>query len=271
MCNACVIDSVKARMLNRRSLFLGAGAAIAASSTGLIAPAAIAQTPTRVEDLTHELTEDFPTFSGDQQFFMEKRFDFAADGYNLYDLRIDEHTGTHVDAPLHFSEDGQSVAEIPVENLVVPLCVIDIRARAEADPDAQVTPEDIRGWIDRNGDIPERACVAMLSGWGAFAGSDRFRNADADGVMHFPGFHAEATEMLIGETAAIGIAVDTLSLDHGPSPDFATHYAWLSTNRWGLECAANLDRLPEAGATLILGAAKHRGGTGGPARILALT
>lgn len=88
--------------------------------------------------------------------------------------------------------------------------------------------------------------------------------------MHFPGFHVEAVQMLMDEANAIAIAVDTLSLDYGPSEDFATHYAWLPTNRWGLECIANLGALPATGATLVVGAPKHRGGSGGPARVFAL-
>ena len=76
--------------------------------------------------------------------------------------------------------------------------------------------------------------------------------------------------MLIEETGARSIASDTLSLDHGPSADFATHYAWLPTGRFGIECMANLDKVPAAGATVVIGAPKHRGGTGGPARIFAL-
>nr|MBA3323773.1 cyclase family protein [Paracoccaceae bacterium] len=226
MCTTCLMNDVKARMLSRRDLFRGAGAAgVAAASFGL-APVALAQGHAAVEDLTHELTEDFPTFFGDQQFFVEKKFDFAADGFNLFELRVNEHTGTHMDAPLHFSADGQSVAEIPVGNLVVPLCVVDIRAKVDADADAQVTPDDLSAWIAANGDIPDRACVAMLSGWQTHFGTDRFRNADAAGAMHFPGFHMEAAQMLMEQTGAVGIAVDTLSLDHGASPDFAAHYAW---------------------------------------------
>ena len=272
MCTTCLMDEVKARMLSRRGLFRGAGAAgvaAAAASFGA-APAALAQGHSAVEDLTHELTEDFPTFFGDQQFFLEQKFAFAADGFNLAELRVNEHTGTHVDAPLHFSADGQSVAEIPVGNLVVPLCVVDIRVKAVADPDTQVTPDDLKAWVAANGEIPDRACVAMLSGWQAHLGTDMFRNADAAGVMHFPGFHVEAVQFLIEETGAVGIASDTLSLDIGASPDFATHYAWLPTNRWGIECIANLERLPVTGATLVVGAPKHRGGSGGPARVLAL-
>jgi len=265
------MNDVKARMLNRRDLLRGAGAAgVAAATASFAAPAALAQGHGTVEDLTYELTEDFPTFFGDQQFFVERKFDVVTDGFNLFELRVNEHTGTHVDAPLHFSADGLSVAEIPVANLVVPLVVIDIRGKTEADPDAQVTPDDIAAFIAANGELPVRACVAMLSGWQAHFGTPKFRNADDAGAMHFPGFHVEAVQMLMDQTSAVGIASDTLSLDHGPSPDFAAHYAWLPSNRWGIECIANLDRLPPLGATLIVGAPKHRGGSGGPARILAL-
>ena len=88
--------------------------------------------------------------------------------------------------------------------------------------------------------------------------------------MHFPGFHVEAATMLMEETGTVAIAVDTLSLDHGPSADFATHYAWLPTNRYGIENIAGLDQVPAAGATLVVGAPKFGKGTGGPARIFAM-
>ena len=272
MCDACVMETVKARMLSRRSFFKAAAvgtASLAAASVGA-APPALAQGHSSVTDLTHELHEDFPTFFGQQQFFREQKFSYAKEKFNLFELRINEHTGTHVDAPLHFSADGLSVAELPVEKLVVPLVIVDIREKAAADADAQVTPDDLKAWVAANGEIPENACVAMLSGWAAHMGTEKFRNADGGGKLHFPGFHVEAAKYLLEESKAAGIAVDTLSLDHGPSPDFATHYAWLPAGRWGLEAAANLDKLPAKGATLILGAPKHRGGTGGPARVFAL-
>lgn len=269
MCNACVMDVVKERMLSRRALFRGglaAGVAGIAAGTG---SAALAQAASEAHDLTHTLSEDFPTFFGPPGFTMTQEFSFDPDGFNLFNLAINEHTGTHIDAPFHFSADGATVDQIEVGNLVVPLCVVDIREKATADPDAQVTPEDIEAWVDANGGIPDRACVAMLSGWADKVDTEAFRGADADGGLHFPGFHPDAAAMLL-ETGAAAIAVDTLSLDHGPSPDFATHYAWLGAGRYGIECIAALDRLPATGATLIVGAPKHRGGSGGPARIFAM-
>jgi kynurenine formamidase len=72
------------------------------------------------------------------------------------------------------------------------------------------------------------------------------------------------------ERKILGLAVDTLSLDNGPSKDFKVHYAWLPSGRWGLENVANLDKVPPSGATLVVGVAKVKDATGGPARLIAL-
>jgi kynurenine formamidase len=266
------MNAVKDKMMSRRSFFKTAatGAAAAAVGSSMTGTAAMAAGHGSVKDMTHTYDADFPTYFGTPGISEEQKFNFAEHGFNLKQLSINEHTGTHVDAPLHFSADGNSVDEIPIENLIAPLCVIDIAARAAENADAQVTPDDIKAWIAANGEIPANACVAMHSGWAAHVTTDKFRSVDGDKVQHFPGFHIEATKMLIEETGAMSMAVDTLSLDHGMSADFATHYAWLPSGRFGIENLANLDQVPAAGATLIVGAPKHRGGTGGPSRIFAM-
>lgn len=222
-----------------------------------------------VVDLTHTLSIDFPTFGGEPQLEIENVYKLADDGYNLNLWHINEHTGTHMDAPFHFS-DQDSADLVPVEKLVGPLAIIDIRAKAESNPDAQVTPDDIAAWEAEFGPLPAGAIVAMLSGWDAHVTGDKFRNADADGVMHFPGFHSEAAELLIEERDVKGVMVDTLSLDFGQSADFAFHYRWLASNRWGMECVANLGQLPQLGAVVIAGGPKIAGATGGPSRVIAL-
>lgn len=273
MCDHHVIETVRRRMLSRRG-FLTAGAAAGAAAVAApvlgVGPAVAATAGGALSDHTHTLSPAFPTYFGPPGFEATQTFNFADNGFNLFELAIDEHTGTHMDAPLHFSTDGMSVDEIPVANLMAPLVKIDIAAKAAENPDAQLTPDDIDAWIEKNGDLPEHFIAAMESGWSAKVGTPGFRNVDDAGTMHFPGYHVEAAQRLL-ETGCIGIAVDTLSLDYGQSPDFATHYAWLPTGRWGLECIAGLDTLPAAGATLIVGAPKHRGGTGGPTRVFALS
>ncbi len=273
MCDYCVMEAVKNKMLDRRDFFKGAALASAAATMGMAAPVSAAEiniSKGRPVDLTHELHEKFRTWSGNDQLKIKQLYNFKKDSFNLNEITYNEHTGTHMDAPLHFSADGQTVAEIPVENLVCPLAIIDIQEKTAASADAQLTPDDIKAYVAKNGPIPDGACVAMNSGWDKHVNTDKFRNADDKGKSHYPGFHVEAVKMLLEETKAVGIAVDTLSLDLGASEDFATHYAWLPQNRWGIECIANLGSLPVKGATLIAGAPKIRGGTGGPSRVIAL-
>ncbi|MEM8653138.1 MAG: cyclase family protein [Pseudomonadota bacterium] len=271
MCDVCVMNAVKDRMLSRRDFFKTTAAVGAAATVGMTAaPAAMAAGHGGVVDMTHVYDDAFPTYFGAPGITTEQPFNFAEHGFNLLQLSVNEHTGTHIDAPLHFSADGMSVEEIPVSSLVVPLCVVHIHDKAADNADAQVTPDDLKAWISAHGDIPEGACVAMHSGWDTKTGGAGYRNVGSDEKMHFPGFHIEATQMLLEETSAVAMAVDTLSLDHGPSEDFATHYAWLPAGRYGIENLAGLAEVPEAGATLVVGAPTHRGGTGGPARIFAM-
>ncbi len=270
MCDVCVINAVKTDMLSRRSLFIGA-AAVGAAAVGagmMSARPALAQATGRVIDLTHTYDGAFPTFDGNPGILYEESVNFDKNGYQLWKLTIFEHTGTHIDAPLHFTKDGMSVAELEPQGLIAPLSVIDITAKAADDANAMVEPADIEAWMSMNGPIPEGGCVAMHSGWAAKVGDPLYRNTP-DGKLAFPGFSKAATDML-AEMGAGAIGVDTLSLDPGNSPDFGVHFSWLPGGRFGIENMANLDKLPAAGATVFIGAPKHAKGTGGPARVMAV-
>ena len=248
----------------------GAGLVSTAAAQTMSAPSADIQTliARRVVDLTHTLGEDFQTYFGEQQFELETLTEIDVDGFNMSRWHLHEHTGTHLDAPFHFSK-MDSADQIPIGSLVGALAIIDIRSRAEDNADAEVTPEDIMNWESRFGDLPAGAIVAMNSGWDKKVKDAGFRNVDDDGVMHFPGFHVEACQYLL-EKDVSGIMVDTLSLDYGKSADFATHFSWLPANRWGIENVANLSELPASGATVIVGAPKIKGASGGPSRVIAL-
>jgi kynurenine formamidase len=262
------------RRLSRRGFFRTAATAGAATALpGAAAPATAAARPDgfgRVVDLTHTLSPDFPTFTGEPYLGIRQAKTLDRDGYNVLQWTLFEHVGTHLDAPIHFANGAPSADLLASEALVVPLAVIDVRAQAEADPDYRVLPADVHAWERANGPLPDDACVAMNAGWDRHVATDRFRNADHDGVLHFPGFHPDTAAFLIAERRVRGIAVDTLSLDHGPSKDFGTHLAWLPSGRWGLECVANLSQCPAKGATIVVGGPKVRGATGGPSRVFAL-
>jgi kynurenine formamidase len=226
---------------------------------------------TAIIDLTHTMSAEFPTFDGSPGIAMERVGELKKDGYNIFRWHIIEHAGTHLDAPIHFSESGITAEKIPADTLVAPLAVVDVAAQAAKDADYQLSRGDLLAWERKHGRLPDNCCVAMHSGWAQYVSDPaKFTGKDAAGVLHFPGFSGEATEWLLKQRKVVGIAVDTLSLDHGPSKDFKTHVLWLPSGRWGLENVANLDKVPPTGAMLTVGLAKVKGATGGPARLIAL-
>ncbi|MFI2230776.1 cyclase family protein [Nocardia testacea] len=253
----------------RRAFLRTAGAAV---MLGGVVPAVPARAAVGgVVDLTHPLSARTPTWPGVPPFSMVSVAWEAAGGFDQNLLAYWEHTGTHVDAPTH-RRGAQSTDVLAARDLVAPLVVIDISDRAGTDVDAAVTVDDIGVWESRHGRIPERAFVAMYSGWerrletpGAFV------NLDSEGTPHAPGFAPDTAEFLVRERAIVGVGVDTLSLDRAADPDFGAHTAILDSGRYGVELLANLAAAPPVGATVVVGAPKHVGGTGGPCRVLALT
>ncbi|MFD2181169.1 cyclase family protein [Rhodoplanes azumiensis] len=293
MCVPGCMEAVTAG-LSRRGFFGRAGATAAGFAATAIAPASVlaqrappaaapaapapAPTPgmptsfTRVIDLSHTLGPKFPTFFDTAGIELEQRADFAKDGYNMYVWKLIEHAGTHIDAPVHFAETGASVDQIRTETLVVPLAVVDVVEKASDEADYLMSRADLDAWEAKHGRLPRGCCVAMHSGFGKLALTDpaRFIGRDVDGTLHFPGIAPEAAEWLLKEREVVGLAVDTLSLDHGPSKDFKTHKAWLPAGRWGLENVANLEQAPAVGATLVVGLPKIEEATGAPVRLFAL-
>ncbi|QSR85869.1 cyclase family protein [Methylacidimicrobium sp. B4] len=185
-----------------------------------------------------------------------------------------EHGGTHMDAPLHFSEGGASADRVPLTHCIGPACLIDFRERAEEDPDSALSVSDIERDEARHGPLPEGAIVVAHSGWGSYwpdkkryLGSDRWGEVQN---LHFPGFSPEAVSFLLRERKVAALAIDTASLDPGRAVDFPAHQIWLGAGRPGFENLAHLERLPPRGATLYGIPMKIAGGSGAPARVFAV-
>ncbi len=260
------------RIGRRAALMAGAGAALTALLPGTAGAAARPAGHHRhgLADLTHTFRTEFPVYVIGEEATRRTHVTIEEDGYYLQEWTFYEHTATHVDAPGHFAPGGRLAPDLKVEELVVPAAVVDIAARAQEDPDTEVTVDDLRAYERRHGRIPPRAAVLMFSGWQArLAEPGAYRGADAEGVRHFPGFGAEAVEWLVRRRRIAAIGVDTLSLDPGPSTTFETHVTLLGADRYGLENVANLDRIPPRGARVIVGLVPWEEGSGGPCRLLA--
>lgn len=255
--------------LSRRGFFKGAAAAGFAATA--VPATAAPRSFSRAIDLTHTFSSEFPTFFGVPGIELQHEKEITRDGYNMNRWRVIEHAGTHLDAPFHFSADGATADAIPTDALVVPLAVVDVSAKAASNPDYLLSRDDLAAWEKSHGALPRGCCVAMHSGWGRIASDGgKFTGRDINGTYHFPGVDPDAARWLIAQRQVVGLAVDTLSLDNGPSRDFKTHYIWLPSGRWGLENVANLDQVPASGATLVVGSPKVKDATGGPTRLFAL-
>jgi kynurenine formamidase len=175
-----------------------------------------------------------------------------------------------MDAPGHFTIGGRLSPEITPEELIVPIAVVDISRRAEDDPDAVVTVDDLRRYERRHGRIPEGALVCMDSGWAEKVDDPlEFKGGDAFPNYHFPGFSLDAAMWLAERRDVTAIGVDTISLDPGNSTTFPVHVNFLATDRYGLENLNNLDRIPPKGAVAYVGLIPWEEGSGGPCRVIA--
>src|SRR5689334_25739 len=124
-CLHSICQTATRRGLLKAGFTLGLGAAAAATLPAMPrAKAAAATSFSETVDLSHALYEGFPTFSGEKWFTVEQLVTFAKDKVNLNRWTIVEHSGTHMDAPIHFSADGLTADLIPISDLIVPIAVI---------------------------------------------------------------------------------------------------------------------------------------------------
>ena len=224
---------------------------------------------TQVIDLTHTMHENMPFWPGGVPFKKIRLVNYDQ-GYQLHKFDTGENTGTHVDAPSHFIKGKRPIDKIPLADLLVPAVVIDVQEKVATHPDYQLSADDVRAWEAEHSPIPAGALVILNTGWHKrFGDAQRYLNMDANKVMHFPGYGKESAELLV-QCDVVGIGIDTLSLDHGPSKDFPTHLVMLGANKYMIENMANLDALPPTGATLIVGVLPVQDGSQAQARIFAL-
>ena len=185
-----------------------------------------------------------------------------------------EHGGTHLDAPVHFAEGKWTADAIPVDRFVGPAVVVDVSAKAAADPDYRVHVADVQAWQAAHGEIPDGAIVLFRTGWGAkwpdraaYLGTTR-TGAEAVPELHFPGVHPDVARFLVETKRVDAVGIDTPSIDYGQSQTFETHRVLFAANIPAFENVANLDRLPESGAFVVALPMKIGRGSGGPLRIV---
>lgn len=226
-------------------------------------------------DLTHVMASGIPCTEGFPDEQRRQIFDYASHLQSC--VQVFTHVGqwgTHIDAPIHFHPGQASVDQLSAERSLLPLVVLDIHERVERDPDSVVQLEDIARWERQYGTLKASSFVALRTDWSHRWPDQRaMLNQDAGGRQHTPGWSLEVLRFLIEERAIAAIGHETLDTDPGFRVDdgnYASERYLLGTGRYQLEMLARLDLVPEAGALIIATWPRPQGGSGYPARAIAL-
>lgn len=246
---------------------------------------AISNESVKIVDLTNTLSPDFPViilppeFGQCEQFKMEtlSRYDGNGPAWYWNNISMNEHTGTHFDAPAHWvtgkNIPNNTVETIPVKDFVAPAVVINISEEAKINPDFLLTKEYLMEWEKIHGKIPPKNWIALRTDWYKLVGTEKYLNMHEDGA-HSPGPDKSAIEFLVFERDCLGLAVETVGTDAGQAFDFdpplPAHSILHGNGRYGLQCLKNLDKLPTFGSIIIANPLKIEQGSGSPLRVLAL-
>ncbi|SNS00383.1 cyclase family protein [Dokdonia pacifica] len=244
-------------------------------------------TPKKVEvserkiiDLSHTYSDETVYWVTAKEFRLDTVFEGQTDKgyyYSAYNFSTAEHGGTHIDAPIHFAEKGQTVDEIPLEKLMGSAIKIDVSNNAFNNPDYLITIDDLKAWeAKEKTPIPDGSIVLLQTGFSKYypnkvkyMGTDE-RGEIAVKKLHFPGLSPEAAKWLVEQRTINAIGIDTPSIDYGQSEYFKSHVILLSKDIPAFENLTNLDQLPNRGFEVIALPMKIQGGSGAPLRIVAV-
>ena len=227
-------------------------------------------------DLTHVFDKNtiyWPTEKGfsKQPVFYGKK----PDGYfySAFKFCTPEHGGTHIDAPLHFSEHGLSVDKINPEQLVGKAIVIDVHEKVKNNKDYFIGLDDIKKFEKQYRPIQPGDIVLFRTDWSKhwnnkkqYLGTDQLNDLKN---LHFPGISAEVAKYL-ALAKVKGIGIDSPSMDTGISKNFWVHRIILGANLYGLENLKNLNQLKPLDNNIIIAPMKIKGGSGGPTRVFVI-
>lgn len=172
------------------------------------------------------------------------------DSANVSELSLGSHTGTHVDSPHHFLDNGIGVDMMPVQHMVGPCFV------AEFPGEGHITPE----MLEAAGIPPEATRLLAKTSNGRFWDDDAFH-------PEFVAFDDSAAEWLAERFVLVGI--DYLSIERFRSPTHAVHHALLKQGAVIIE-GLDLREVPPGEYFLVCAPVKVAGADGAPARVYLL-
>ena len=249
----------------------GAGAAAPAGNLNGLYATLSAKT---FVDLTHTFGPSTPHWKGFGEETVTTLYSIPKDGFKVQQFTHVGQWGTHIDPPAHFHEGLRTVDQIPLTEMLMPLVVLDVHAKVARNPDYTISLEDVQAWEKQHGRIPAHSFVAMRTDWSKRWPDDAaMQNHDAAGHAHYPGWSMEVLKLLYEDRKITASGHETTDTDSGTTTDkdiYPLESYILGLNHYQIEMLTNLDQVPEAGALVIVSWPKAEGGTGFPARVIAI-
>jgi kynurenine formamidase len=146
--------------------------------------------------------------------------------------------------------------QIPLQEMVLPLVVMDVHAEVEKNPEYTLSLEHVKKWEAKHGVVPAGTFMAMRTDWSKrWPDSAAMANKDAAGVAHYPGWTMAALKYLYEERKITASGHETTDTDPGiatSKEDYSLETYILSTNHYQIELLTNLE------ASAANGCAGHR-------------
>lgn len=228
----------------------------------------------RFVDLTHTFAPGIPHWKGMPNESVEVLYTVKKDTFLIQRFCHTGQWGTHIDAPVHFHDGLKSVDQVDPSETLMPLVVLDVHEKVAKNPDYVLTVDDVKDWEARHGRIPKHAFVAMRTDWSKrWYSQEAMQNVDAHGVAHYPGWSMPVLKLLYEDRGITASGHETTDTDPGiatTKDDYRLESWLLGQNHYQIEMLTNLDQVPEAGALVMVSFPKPKGGSGFPARVIAI-
>ncbi len=225
-------------------------------------------------DLTHTFGPSTPHWKGFGEETVKVLYSIPKDGFKVQQFTHVGQWGTHIDPPAHFHDGLRTIDQVPLSEMLMPLVVLDVHEKVIKNPDYTLTLEDVKAWEGKHGRIPKNAFVAMRTDWSKrWPDNVKMQNRDAKGHAHYPGWSKDVLELLYEDRKITASGHETTDTDPGfqtDKDDYPLERYILGLNHYQIEMLADLDKVPEAGALVFVTWPKAEGGTGFPARVIAI-
>jgi len=212
---------------------------------------------TRLIDLSHPLEHGQATFPYDPKLSIITHNTITSIGYNITQISMSTHQGTHLDAPRHFYDEGNPVDAVPLQRFFGPATLVDLAPGAALEPKQPITIDMLAAQADR---FEPGAKIVYRTGWDRAFGQPRY-------FTDFPSLTPDAAEWIADRRIGL-LGMDT------PTPGTQWKEIHLALLRPGTEIVvveglAHLDLLP-ARFTLAAFPLKITGRDGSPIRAVAI-